>query len=323
MSKSVRGMLFLGLFVIVALPIFAYARKGGTFFSRTPQASVIKNSQTMSLLEAPKNSDPISRSGGQLAIVDNSALSIGSEQDAYIDGGLNGGGQISVYIVRKGDSLASIAKMFGVTSNTILWANDLKSATVKEGQELVILPVSGVRHVVKSGETLKSISTKYKGDVEDILAYNRLTTGSKLAVGDIVIVPNGTITTTSSAPRSIASVGKTVAGFFMRPVKGVKTQSIHGRNAVDIAAPNGTPVWASAAGTVTISRASGWNGGYGTYVVVSHSNGTQTLYSHMNSTLVVNGQKVGQGDQIGTVGNTGKSTGNHLHFEVRGAKNPF
>jgi len=80
---------------------------------------------------------------------------------------------------------------------------------------------------------------------------------------------------------------------------------------------------AAADGEVIVSRNSGWNGGYGSYVVLRHSNGTQTLYAHLNSTAVGVGEKVSQGDIVGYMGNTGKSTGVHLHFEVRGAKNPF
>lgn len=101
------------------------------------------------------------------------------------------------------------------------------------------------------------------------------------------------------------------------------SQGVHGWNGVDLAAPKGSAVYAAAAGTVIISRASGWNGGYGLYVVVDHGDGTQTLYSHLSADNVTVGQKVTRGQQIGAVGNTGKSTGYHLHFEVRGAKNPF
>ncbi|MDO8482413.1 MAG: M23 family metallopeptidase, partial [bacterium] len=72
-----------------------------------------------------------------------------------------------------------------------------------------------------------------------------------------------------------------------------------------------------------VSKNYGWNGGYGEYVVISHSNGTQTLYSHMSENITYPGMRVSQGQVIGYVGSTGKSTGSHLHFEVRGAKNPF
>jgi murein DD-endopeptidase MepM/ murein hydrolase activator NlpD len=103
----------------------------------------------------------------------------------------------------------------------------------------------------------------------------------------------------------------------------VRTQGIHGYNGVDLGAPAGTAVRAAAAGQVIISKASGWNGGYGQYIVVKHANGTQTLYAHLSANSVAAGATVAQGQLIGAVGNTGKSTGNHVHFEVRGAKNPF
>lgn len=110
----------------------------------------------------------------------------------------------------------------------------------------------------------------------------------------------------------------------MRPLRGgVKSQGIHGYNGIDIAAPVGTPILASADGAVILARTSGYNGGYGLYVVIKHNNGTQTLYAHMSRVNVSVGQTVTQGEVIGAVGNTGRSTGPHIHFEVRGARNPF
>jgi murein DD-endopeptidase MepM/ murein hydrolase activator NlpD len=85
----------------------------------------------------------------------------------------------------------------------------------------------------------------------------------------------------------------------------------------------GTPIRASAAGTVIVSKTGGWHGGYGNYVIISHSNGTQTLYAHTQKNFVSVGDSVEQGQLIARVGNTGNSTGPHVHFEIRGAKNPF
>ena len=72
-----------------------------------------------------------------------------------------------------------------------------------------------------------------------------------------------------------------------------------------------------------MSKSSGWNGGYGQYIVIRHKNGAQTLYAHLSSNSVGAGAFVGQGEVIGAMGNSGKSTGSHVHFEVRGASNPF
>jgi murein DD-endopeptidase MepM/ murein hydrolase activator NlpD len=98
---------------------------------------------------------------------------------------------------------------------------------------------------------------------------------------------------------------------------------LHGYNGVDIAAPVGTSIFAAAEGTVIVAASSGWNSGYGNYVVISHPNGTQTVYGHASKVMVSVGEHVSKGQLIASVGSTGKSTGPHLHVEVRGAANPF
>lgn len=235
--------------------------------------------------------------------------------------------QISIYVVRPGDTLSQIAEMFNVTVNTIKWGNDLSSNTLKEGQTLVILPISGVKHTVVKGDTIQSLVKKYKGDLEEILAYNDLSADSSLSVGSVIIIPDGEIVASpvsSSVKLGSTSGLKEYAGYYVRPIVGGKrSQGIHGYNGVDLAAPLGTPIIASADGEVIISRSSGWNGGYGSYIVIRHSNGTQTLYAHNSANTVSVGDSVSQGDVIGAVGKTGKATGYHVHFEIRGAKNPF
>jgi LysM repeat protein len=331
-SAGFKAVLFLGLFVVIAIPASAYARSQKAKFSRTPEVVEPKNSQTMSLLEGRANTNTTPSKTPRLAIVDGSALSSeGDGGESFVDVGKSGTGQISVYIVRKGDTLPAIAKMFGVSTNTIVWANDLKGSKIVEGQELVILPISGVRHTVKKGDTLKSIATKYKADMNDVLAYNDITVDTKLVPGSIIIVPDGEISASSSSSTSSSGTKNpsisnvpSYAGYYMRPISGGrKTQGIHGHNGVDLASSMGTPIMAAAKGTVIVSKTGGYNGGYGTYVVISHPNGTQTLYGHLSSNNVGVGQSVEQGQVIGGMGNSGKSTGVHLHFEVRGAKNPF
>jgi murein DD-endopeptidase MepM/ murein hydrolase activator NlpD len=235
--------------------------------------------------------------------------------------------QISVYVVHEGDTLSAIAKMFGVSVNTIVWANDLNAkASLQTGQALVILPVSGVQHTVKSGETIKSIAAKYHADAADISRFNGLD-NPDLVAGQELIIPNGEEVPTTPSKPVPAKPGEGVpsyAGYYQRPITGgVKTQGIHGRNAVDLAAPAGTPIYAAAPGTVIISKMSGYNGGYANYIVIAHPNGTQTLYAHNTDNVVSVGQTVIQGQLIGHVGMTGNATGPHVHFEIRGAKNPF
>jgi LysM repeat protein len=246
---------------------------------------------------------------------------------------------IQVYEVKEGDTLSDIAKMYNVSKNTIAWANDIKNGKAKQGEILVILPVSGVKHTVKKGDTLKSLAKKYNADIDDISEFNNIT-NSELATGDEIIVPDGSLYADSSSKeekkdgkknikeKSVTKKRKIYAsagdGYFTKPIiGGIKTQGIHGYNGVDIGAPVGSTLLAAANGTVQVAKGSGWNGGYGKMVIISHPNGTQTVYGHMNAVYVTTGQVVSQGEVIGESGNTGKSTGPHLHFEVRGASNPF
>jgi LysM repeat protein len=285
-------------------------------------------------LYAAVNLDPNpAKGGGDITVVDDVALlaEVGPEGTlADIEEHEPGSDQISLYVVRKGDTLSQIAKMFGVTTNTVLWANDLKSARdIRPGDQLVILPITGVRHTVTKGETLATIVKKYKGDMADVLSFNGLSEGATVAVGDVVIIPDGVeasaaVVTSGTTSRLRSTGGPEIPGYFTRPlIGGRKSQGLHGYNGIDIATPVGTPIMAAAGGTVTVARGFGWNGGYGQYVVVSHPNGTQTLYAHLSDVIVSQGQSVIQGQVIGYSGNSGKSTGAHLHFEVRGARNPF
>jgi len=297
------------------------------------QAALVMNSQTMPLLDAPTNIDPLAGTGGgDINIVQNNALlpitgPLGSMVDVEENDKNNG--QISIYIVREGDNLsqiAKIAKMFGVSINTIIWANDLKrSDLIKTGQVLVILPVSGVKYAVKKNDTIVSIAKKFKGDADEIIYYNDLPSDGTLEVGQTIIIPNGEgYPVLKSSRRLVRGGGPNYSGYYIRPTTGSrKSQGLHGYNAVDLANYCGASVLASAAGDVIVSRTSGWNGGYGLYTVIRHPNGTQTLYSHLKTVLVQRGWGVARGQVIGYVGSTGNSTGCHLHFEIRGAANPF
>lgn len=290
------------------------------------------NSQNIPLLHAPLNSTlPAAMGGGDITIVGQSALlsdvgPLGSIADIQEK---KSQGQISIYVVQEKDNLASIAKMFGVSVNTILWTNNIgRDDVIKAGQTLVILPISGVQYVVKEGDTIESIAKKWKGDIEEIIQFNDLSPNQKLAVGAIVVIPNGEapIPASTFVPKGYyrGGSGPYYAGYYIRPVDGGrKSQRLHGWNGVDLAASCGTPIMAAASGDVIISREGGWNGGYGNFVIISHANGTQTLYAHMSSTIVGGDWHVVQGQVIGYVGVTGNTTGCHLHFEVRGAANPW
>lgn len=240
-------------------------------------------------------------------------------------------GAIIIYTVQPGDTPGAIADYFGISLNTLLWANNIRNSNlIKVGDELVILPVSGVKYEVLPGDTIESVAKKFKGDTGEILGFNGLAPGEILEVGSIIIIPDGEIILPASYSSQIVRTPSgssglpAYSGYYMRPIfGGRKSRGIHGYNGVDLANSCGLPVLAAAEGTIIVARNSGWNGGYGKYVVITHPNGTQTLYSHLQSILGFVGQRLAQGSQFATIGSTGNSTGCHVHFEVRGAKNPF
>jgi len=305
---------------------------GQTASANIEQATSSQNSQTVALLQAATNIDPNPEKPLDTVPVNTDGVlvpDIAASENVGDSSPVNT--QINTYTVQPGDTVSGVAKMFGVSISTVLWANNLTSKSVLQtGQTLVILPISGINYTVKKGDTVQAIAKKYKADIGDILVYNDISLSSVLSAGDTIIIPNAEIQV--SVPTRIVfrnnpahdTNGPDYPGYYIRPiVGGTRTQGLHGYNAVDLAAPKGTPIHASAAGTVIVSRSGGWNGGYGSFIIISHSNGTQTLYAHLSKNIATAGQYVEQDQTIGLVGSTGESTGPHVHFEIRGAKNPF
>lgn len=298
------------------------------------------NSQTIALLQANVSSFSILNDKDSADIIlNNNIVSNNSLLPATGPMGVSGEkdsadyysfDQISVYVARKGDSVSVIADMFGVSTNTIIWANDMeKNDKLAEGATLIILPVSGIRHTVLKGQTLKSIAKKYNVDILDITSFNGIAPDSQLALGEELIIPDAEMvdldapnTKTNNKTKNLKNNLKTLLGYFINPVPGYKriSQRAHGNNGVDLAAPTGTKIVASASGVVLLAR-NGYNGGYGNMVIIKHPNGTQTLYAHQSKLATSTGDNVSQGEVIGFVGSTGRSTGPHLHYEVRGARN--
>lgn len=240
-------------------------------------------------------------------------------------------GEITEYRVMEGDTISSIAAKFGVSIDTIMWENELKNVdAIKPQQILRILPITGVKYKVKRGETIYSISKAHSVDAQNIVDYPFNTFANdetfSLVAGQEIMIPDGVkpkvqqIDTARYAVRTVAAIPGVVGeGNFMWPTSGKISQRYYWyHRAVDIASREGPTIVASQGGTVITA---GWNaGGYGNYVVIDHGNGYQTLYGHMlaNSVVVQAGQKVSQGQKIGIMGSTGRSTGPHLHFEVIG-----
>ena len=236
--------------------------------------------------------------------------------------------EIKEYIVQKGDSISSIAKRFHVSVETILWSNNLSSQSIiKPGQKLVILPVSGVLHLVKKGDTISSIAKTYQADKEEILSFNHIEDEGKIYVGDLLIVPGGKMPKKTYASSRVVN-SNLPATYFICPIPSPCriTQGLHWYNAVDFSNGKcGEPVYAVAGGTI---QRTGYNKIAGNYIRILHPNGVITFYGHLSKILVNSGQKVSQGQIIGYTGYSGYTIpagprGCHLHFDVRGARNPF
>ena len=240
------------------------------------------------------------------------------------------------YEVQPGDTLSEIASKFEIKSKTITDNNTIANVnSLKTGVILSILPVDGVLHTVKKGETAESIAKAYKVQKNNVLAQNKLT-DDNVTEGETIIVPGGekiipryiASRATSSTEYRGAGYGTlsnteydgTVSNTIIKPASGQITQYYRrGHYAIDIGNRNKGPILAAANGVVTKSQG-GYNGGYGNMIIIDHGNGRQTLYAHNSALYVKAGDTVTQGQTIAWMGNTGRvygATGIHVHFELR------
>jgi LysM repeat protein len=171
-----------------------------------------------------------------------------------------------LHIVKRGDSLTSIAQTYAVSANAIADANNLESATIHPKQELFI-----------PGARMKQFELKK-------------------ILGDLFAYP---------------TAGRLTSSFGMRPDPFTGVRRFH--NGIDLAGPLGTPVVSAMAGKVAKI---GVHPTYGRYIIISHSGGYQTWYAHLQKAFAEQGKTVAQGQLIGEMGNTGYSTGPHLHFSI-------
>jgi LysM repeat protein len=231
--------------------------------------------------------------------------------------------KIFTYTVLEGDTVTSIAQKFGVSEDTLRWQNSLTKDKIKVGQILEILPVTGMSHKVQKGDTVYSIAKRYDTSAQAVVdfPYNTFSNDETfaLAIGQVIIVPDGVRPAEQISPRVrqiTPNAGTVVAsGEFVWPTGGNVTQRfVWYHQGIDIANNSGPDVLAADAGVVIVPPFMA--GGYGNYVIIDHGNGYRTLYGHLNTIYVGNGQTVKRGDRIGKMGSTGRSTGVHLHFEI-------
>jgi murein DD-endopeptidase MepM/ murein hydrolase activator NlpD len=246
----------------------------------------------------------------------------------------DGSGLMETYKVKSGDTLTGIASKFGVSMMTLWWANNLKSKDdLHLGQTLTIPPVTGLVVTVKASDTLAGLASKYDVEEQEILEANKLedpnlVVGQVLALpgamGKAIPVPKVERDRSSGGGSSGSGSGSSRApvtysgGAFRWPVSGggnyISQYYRYGHYGLDIAADYGSSVRAAAGGTVIFA---GWKSNGGGYQVwVAHGSGLYSTYNHMSAISVGSGQRIAKGQQVGRIGQSGRATGPHLHFEV-------
>ena len=241
--------------------------------------------------------------------------------------------EVQDYEIRPGDTLSGIADHFNVSVDTLVWANDLRvAAFLQPGDMLKVPPIDGLLYQIKQGDSLAWVAAYHNVDIEAITGYseNDLADPNRLALGKVLVIP-GAKKPAAPAPIMQASVRtlpapspapapeppKIIApsSGLVWPTYGPIFTYFSGYHpGLDISPPYGTPVVATAVGVVT--KVNWWNYSYGYHVIMDHGNGVGALYGHLSQILVSEGESVAQGQIIGRVGSTGRSTGPHLHFEV-------
>lgn len=228
--------------------------------------------------------------------------------------------QVIIYKVQKGDTLGGIAEKFGISVDTIKWVNDLKTERLSLDQELKIPPVTGIVHKVRPGDTIYSLAKYYKTDAQKIVnfPFNDFDLDTlALNVGQILIIPDG-VMPEAQAIATAVPVSQLVGGTgeLSWPAGGNITQRpVWYHMALDIANPAAPGIAAAADGKVILVERQRY--AYGWHVIVDHGGGLSTLYAHLSDIYVEPGQQVSRGQIIGKMGSTGRSSGIHLHFEVR------
>ena len=223
------------------------------------------------------------------------------------------------YIIEEGDNLTTISRKIGANLDTLVSVNKITNANrLRPGQKIVVPNRNGLLYTIKKDESIEEIAERYDVSLNRVLAFNKISDPNNIEVGDDIFLPGAKYTLDEridkfgqmfSIPTTITRISS-VFGYRVHPITGVRTKHM----GVDIPGRLNTPVYAARKGKVIFA---GYSGGYGNLVIVRHDKGYTTYYGHLNSITTKAGATVGVGVMIGRMGSTGRSTGSHLHFEVR------
>lgn len=219
--------------------------------------------------------------------------------------------QIKIHVVEKGESLWTISRKYDLDIDTLIGANEINNMNrIKPGMRLQILPIKGILYKISPGESLWSISRRFKISLNKIIEANNIANPDMVKPGKLLILPGA---------KPEFSYKDRLQRKFIKPVNarissgyGMRWGRMH--EGIDFAVNVGTNIVAAGAGKVIYS---GWASGYGNTIIIEHRRGLRTLYAHNSRLLAHSGEWVERGEIIAKSGNTGRSTGPHLHFEIQ------
>lgn len=295
-----------------------------------PSAPLAEASPTPPAVEAVNLPSTVSKQAQPIAIVRRSSLDTAISQTTDYT--------IREYKVRRGDSLFGIAAEHNIKPETLYWANqDIFQGSpdnIHVGDILLIPPVDGVYYKWQEEDTIESVAERYEVEPEAILNWpgNQIDlTNPAIEPGTYIMIPGGedndqpifiqTVSRYSGAVATACGGGYIGGGFFSWPAPNRYLSGYDygqgGHRGIDIAATEGTPIYAADSGVVTMASFGAWNYGYGNVIQIDHGNGFVTLYAHLSVLYVSVCQSVPRGATIAAAGNSGNSFGAHLHFEIR------
>jgi murein DD-endopeptidase MepM/ murein hydrolase activator NlpD len=331
--SSLLVLLVMGLMLVAGWRTVALMSAGSLESGSEGAGTAVSDSDLSAAAEAEAAIMPLTGAGSSLPQLSDSGLAPGLNPHTYQ--GQLPQHELQTYLVERGDTPNAIADRFGIRPETLLGGNPRlseESSMLRAGVEIIILPIDGVLHDVQPGDTVEHLSQLYGIPVETIVNYepNNLEFPYRLYADSQIIVPGAVREVFVWTPPDLSSViGRTSregggvtpvvvgTGTYVYPVNSRNFTQYYwyGHRGLDIALPVGNPVYAADTGTVTFA---GWNiYGFGNLIVVNHGNGFETFYAHLDAINVVPGQIVYQGNVIGATGNTGNSSGPHIHFEIR------
>lgn len=335
--QQYRGYIFLSVVVLLLLVGSFLVRLGDEETAVSNQPSL--QAQTTAVPQVNESNTEVQSlsSGVDTAVLQNVAvindISLAPAPNPHTYAAQMPTHNFQVHVVSEFDTPNSIAEQYGISSETLIGGNpqiSRESNLLQTGAELIILPVDGALHTVAPGETLEAIAALYEVPVADIINFesnNLEEPFLRLVPETQLVIPGASIGQFYfTAPKSVGNAGGAQewavvgTGTYIWPLGGrCITQYYGGFHAgLDVSSKEGAPVYAADTGTVTFaSYAAGQYYDYGNLIVVNHGNGYETFYAHLSGISVYPGQIVNQGDLIGYSGNTGRSSGPHLHFEIR------